>query len=201
MEATENVVRIHEDQEDRPPNQEQAVVYDADDVDYESLAPKKLSAAVLNAYIEEHPEAGYPEFPMYCAKTSMRLGRPFTAQVRLVNLADRAVMGTLAPNVRKLVMKLFFAGSGTTSNRNKPGNTEVQAESTMKRVKEVAYAYGCAGFIEPRLVLERGDVRDPEKEAWVGSVDLGDLQEFMRICEGDDVLAARRLEGFSFGQD
>jgi hypothetical protein len=201
MDATDTVVRIHEDQVPRPPREEPAVVHDADDVDYDALAPKQLTASILNAYIEEHPEAGYPEFPFYCAKTSMRLGKPFTAQVRLINLADRAVVGTLAPNVRKLVMKLFFSGSGQTSNQRKQGNTEVQAETTMKRVKEVAYAYGCAGFLSPRLVLERGDVRDPEKEAWVGSLDLGDLQEFLRICEGDDVLAARRLDGFSFGQD
>lgn len=173
------------------------VVDSAEDVDYDELSPIQVSAAMLNQFADEHPELVYPTFPMHLPRTGMKLGKPnLTAQVRLINLADRVVVDALPGDIRKIVQRLFFA---QPANQRGKGTADSRMENTLKRVKEVAYAYGVAGFVEPKLVLRREDIKDSEREAWVGTIDLGDLQEFVRICEGDEQLAARRLEGFSLG--
>lgn len=171
------------------------IVDSAEDADYDNLSPIQVTAAMLNQFADEHPELTYPEFDMHLPRTGMKLGKPnLTAKVRIINLADRTILNTLPLDVRRIVQRLFFAGDANTRNK---GNVEVRMEKTLDRVRETAHAYGCAGFVEPRLVLHKGDVKDPERESWVGAIDLGDLQEFIRICEGDEQLAARRLEGFS----
>jgi hypothetical protein len=98
--------------------------------------------------------------------------------------------------IRKLVQKLFFAG-GATSNQNRKQNADQRMDDQLQRIRQVGHAYGVAGFISPKLVLNKEDVRDDQNEVWVGLYDLGDLSEFVRICEGDEQLAARRLVGFS----
>ena len=174
------------------------VVSGPDDVDYDRNAPKLVSAAMLNKFVEENPNH-YPTFRMILHQTTINLweqtgGQTQYAEVRLVNLTDRALIGSLPTEVRKLVERLFFAGSA-----NQRGNRK--AENRMKegldRLREIGHAYGVAGFVQPRLVLHKDHVQDPENEVWVGAIALHDLTEFSRICEGDDQLAARRLEGFS----
>jgi hypothetical protein len=139
----------------------------------------------------------YPEFDFRTPRTGMKMGKPgLTARVRLINLTDRTVINAVPHEIRKLVQKLFFAG-GATSNQNRKGTADQRMDDQLRRIKEVAHAYGVAGFVSPRLVLNREDVKDPANEVWVGLYDLGDLSELVRICEGDEQLAARRLEGFS----
>ena len=173
------------------------VVDTAEDVDYDAFAPKQLTAAMLNQFAADHPETSYPTFPYRLPRTGMRLGQPgMTAKVRIINLTDRTVLNILPNEIRSLVRKLFFAG-GATSNQGKRQSAEQRMNEQLTRIKDVAYAYAVAGFVEPKLVLSPEDIKDPEKEAYVGQIDLGDLTEFVRICEGDEQLAARRLEGFS----
>lgn len=172
--------------------------HEDDPDEFAGMQPKKLTAGLLNANATSLVEN--PEFNFYCHQTTINLGLTdrFFARVRIVNLADRALVGTLPNEIRDIVQKLFFAGSG---GRPQQFNGRARMDQGLSRSKEIAFAYGCAGFIEPRLVLRPDLVRDPENEAWVGTIALHDLQEFMRICEGDDGLAARRLERFLAGQD
>lgn len=167
------------------------VVNRAEDVDYERHTPKPISAARLNE-MEPKPHT----FMMRLHQTSINIGEDAYAEVRIVNLTDRALIGTLPANVRKLIERLFFSGTPSQRGLNK---SETRMNTGLKRFEEICYAYGCAGFVSPRLVLRPEDVTDPENEVWVGSgaIALHDLSEFNRICEGDDQLAARRLEGFS----
>jgi hypothetical protein len=166
-----------------------------DDIDLEELKPKRITAALLNA--QAHVLAN-PEFNMYLHQTTINLGNvdKFYARVRVVNLADRAVVGTLPAEVREIVQQLFF---GNQRRPNQGFSGKGQMDQGLERSRRIAYAYGIAGFLAPRLVLQPKDVRDPDNETWVGNIALHDLQEFMRICEGDDQLAARRLESFSEG--
>lgn len=171
------------------------VVDSEDDIDYDTLAPKALTAAELNAWAESHEgDDQYPVWPFLLNSTSIKLGRKRTAQVRIINLTDRALINSVPVEIRSLVQKLFFSNAGARLDKMK-GEAKMHAQ--MQRMKEVAYAYGCAGFVEPELKLRKEDITDPEKQAWVGSVALNDLLEFVRICEGDDKLASDRLEGFS----
>ena len=175
------------------------IVDGPDDADYNELAPKAVSAAVLNKFLEQNPETR-PTFRMILHQTTINLseqtgGETQWARVRIVDLSDKALVGTLPAEVRKLIERLFFGGSANQrGNRNKPGAARM--DEGLNRMRDVAYAYGCAGFVEPRLVMRPEDVKDPDKEVWVGAIALHDLTEFTRICEGDEQLAKRRLEGF-----
>jgi hypothetical protein len=174
------------------------IIDTADDVDYESAAPKQVTAAMLNKWADEHGEE-FPEFRFALHQTSINVGEPGSlfARVRIINLTDRSLINSVPVEVRDIVQRLFFAGSGNQRGNANRGGSRLRMEQSLTRLREVGYAYGVAGFIEPRLVMRKEDVKDPEKEAWVGSIALHDLTEFSRICEGDDQLAARRLERFS----
>jgi hypothetical protein len=165
------------------------VIDSPEDMDYEEMTPKAASAAMFN-----QPTRDTFLFPL--VQTGIKHGQDMYAEVRLVNLLDRATLNQVVPEVRALVMKLFFAGEANQRGNRKKESPEQRMESQMRRLKDIGYAYGVAGFINPKLVMRPEDVRDPDKETWVGSVELADLTEFVRICEGDDQLAKRRLQSF-----
>lgn len=164
-----------------------------DGVDFGTLKPVRVTAAMLN---QKAHQLANPVFNLYLHQTTINMGltERFYAKVRIVNLADRALVGTLPDDVRELIERLFFRGE---QRRPAGFSGKQRMETGLSRSEQIARAYGCAGFISPRLMLHESDVRDPENETWVGNIALHDLQEFMRICEGDDQLAARRLEQFS----
>lgn len=168
-------------------NETVEVVNGPDDVDYEASRPKRLSAALLN----ERPEE-IPEFKMH--QLSVEMGFPVTAKVRLVNLTDRALLTELPTNVREQAQKLFFS-TGNANQKKKSAVAEM--ENTAERIRKVAQTYGCAGFVDPKLVLTQAEEDEEKNILWVQRIPLHDLQEFTRICEGDDQLASRRLERFS----
>jgi hypothetical protein len=172
---------------------------DEDGLDPERDAPVPLTAAMLNKFLADNPQM-HPVRTMRLHQASIQYGQPFSAEVRIVNLTDKTLIGTLPFEVRRIVEKLFFGGQGS-GNPRKQKSGQQRLDEGLQRVKEVGYAYGCAGFVNPRLVLRPEDVKDPEKEAWVGTIPLHDLTEFSRICEGDDKLAARRLEPFPVEPD
>lgn len=165
-----------------------------DRVEDGSLAPRRLAAADLasltvgaNGTVEE------PEFDMHLYQTSLRVGHRVNARVKIVNLADRALLDTLPVVLRRRVAELFFSDTGRPPTRIDPmGNMD----RGTKRNREVANAYACAGFIDPHLVMTQDEVRDPERDLWVEAVSLHDRLEYVRICEGDEGLAARRLDAF-----
>jgi hypothetical protein len=161
------------------------VLTSSDQIPYDTLAPKRLTAASW------HNREMAKSFNFKLNHMSILMGEPMTARVRIVNLVDRSLLKTLPSDVRKLCFKLFF---GTTAPSTK--NDEAKYNAQLDRLEDVVHAYGCAGFLEPRLVLTPQDIKNPEEEMWVGDIPLADLQEWMRICEGDDALAARRLEEF-----
>jgi hypothetical protein len=165
------------------------IIDSPDEMDYEEMTPKAASAAIFN-----QPKRETFLFPL--SQTGIKHGQDMYAEVRLVNLLDRATLNTVAPEVRQIVQRLFFAGEANQRGSNKKESPEQRMERQMKRLKEVGYAYGAAGFVNPRLVMRPEDVRDPNKETWVGNIELADLTEFVRICEGADVLAKRRLQSF-----
>lgn len=165
------------------------VVNSAEDIDYLSMAPKVASSSILNSFAADP----YPIMNFQLVHTSIRARQKLVAKVRVISLTERAVLDVQPKDVRELVHRLLF------SNNQAPVKVTGLArdDQAMDRLKELCYVYACAGFVEPRLVLRKENVRDPETEAWVGSIALPDLHEFYRICEGDDNLAARRLEEFS----
>lgn len=169
-----------------PEHVEVEVLTSADQIPYDTLAPKRLTAAMWH----EREVAKIFEFKLNHA--SILKGEPVVALVRIVNLVDRSLLKTLPMEVRKLCHKLFFGNQGPT----RPKNDEAKYDQQLDRLEDILHAYGCAGFLEPRLVLTPQEVRNPEEEMWVGEIPMADLQEWMRICEGDDALAARRLEEF-----
>jgi hypothetical protein len=171
------------------------IVSGPEDIDYDAAAPKKISAAQLNRWAEEHPHAEATLWRYRLHQTSINMGGdPIYAVVKIINLTDRTLIGILPMDVRRAVERLFFAGENPARNKQK-GNMQ-RMEEGLQRVKQIGYVYGCAGFVDPQLVMTPQDVKDPEKQAWVGSIALHDLTEFSRICEGDEALAARRLEPF-----
>lgn len=172
-----------------PPRQDEVVIVNGpEDVDYDAVRPTRLSGAL----IEEVGGKDIPDFKLH--QMSVAAGYTVTAKVRLVNLTDRHLLTDLPTNVRELAQKLFFRGE--SAGAKKP-NKKVEMENQSIRVRDIARAYGCAGFLEPRLVLDQKDENTENNVLWVDRIPLHDLQEFMRICEGDDQLAARRLERFS----
>lgn len=165
------------------------VIDSPEDMDYEEMTPKAASAATFN-----QPKRETFLFPL--VQTGIKHSQDMYAEVRLVNLLDRATLNQVVPEVRALVQKLFFAGEANQRGNQKKETTEQRMNRQMTRLKEVGYAYGVAGFVNPKLVMRPEDVRDPDKETWVGNIELADLTEFVRICEGDDQLAKRRLQSF-----
>jgi hypothetical protein len=162
------------------------------DVDYQKLTPRPISASRLR-------EAAPPKtWLMKLHQTSIERGEPTYAEVRIVNLTDKALLGSMPTGVRKLVERLFFAGEA-----NQRGAKNKVAENRMRqglrRLEEIGHAYAVAGFVEPRMVLTQEEAEADPDAIWVGSdlIKLHDMTEFSRICEGDDQLAERRLEGFS----
>jgi hypothetical protein len=162
------------------------VLTSSDEIPYDTLAPKRLTAASW------HNREAAKSFNFKLNHMSILMGEPVTARVRIVNLVDRSLLKTLPSEVRKLCFKLFFGNQNSTRAKN----DEVKYDQQLDRLEDILHAYGCAGFLEPRLVLKPEEVRNPEEEMWVGDIPMADLQEWMRICEGDDALAARRLEEF-----
>lgn len=171
-----------------PDDTEVVIVNGPDDVDYEAVRPVRLSASL----VEDLSTREIPDFKLH--QMSVKAGYPVTARVRLVNLTDRHLLTELPTNVREIAHKLFF--TNTPAGQKKPNKT-IEMENQGKRVTDIARAYGCAGFLDPKLVWEQKDERLDQNIFWVGRIPLHDLQEFMRVCEGDDALAARRLDRFS----
>jgi hypothetical protein len=184
-----------EAQEDPTAMEYQGVVIadSPEDVDYEDMAPKAATAAMFNRPRDDRPKT----FLFRLTHTGIREGEDIAAEVRLVNLTDRALLSQVPAEVRQIVQKLFFSGTANQRGTPKKETSERRMDNQLKRLKEVGYAYGVAGFVNPKLVMRPEDVKDPEKETWVGNIELADLTEFSRICEGDDQLAKRRLESFS----
>lgn len=173
-----------------PPVKPNEVVESAEDVDYQAKAPKRLTGAMLEQVARDDAERGF-DFKLH--HTSLLLGEPVVARVKIVNLIDKTLLVGLQSDVRQLVQKLFFSG-GTA--QGKKGNAVSEMDKTATRLRETAFAYGCAGFISPKLVLKKEDARPADDILWAGSIELHDLQEFVRICEGEDTLAERRLQRF-----
>lgn len=160
----------------------------AEDVDYSLKNPQPLTASDLNEGDE------YPLMWFYCAQTSIARGKSFEAQVRVINLTDRSILNTQPRHIQDLVHRLVFSGQNKGPVRQNQRDAD---DKTLDQAKELTMAYAVAGFVVPRLVLRKEDVKDPTQEAWVGKVAYSDLNEFMRICEGAEELAARRLRLFS----
>ena len=168
------------------------IIESPDDVDYERNAPKPISAARLKE------EAQQKTWLMKLHQTSISRGEPTYAEVRIVNLTDKTLIGTLPAGVRKLIERLFFAGE-VSGRGAKHKVAENRMRQGLSRLEEIGYAYAVAGFVEPRMVLTQEEADADPDAIWVGSgaIKLHDMTEFSRICEGDDNLAERRLEGFS----
>jgi hypothetical protein len=147
------------------------------------------------------PKQRNPYFKFRLSQASMEAaarGEPEEfAVVRLVNLTDRMQTRELAHDVDALVQNLFFQGERMNQDAQKKKSKEQRMAEVQKRTREVAYAYGCAGFVKPKLVLTREQAREDEGIYFVGDVPLADLTEFVRVCEGNEELAASRLTAFS----
>jgi hypothetical protein len=162
------------------------------DVDYERMTPRPISASRLK-------ETAPPKtWLMKLHQTSVDRGEPTYAEVRIVNLTDKALIGSMPVGVRKLIERLFFAGE-TANQRGKQRAAENRMRQGLTRLEEIGHAYAVAGFVNPRMVLTQAEADADPDAIWVGSglIKLHDMTEFSRICEGDDQLAERRLEGFS----
>lgn len=161
------------------------VVESAEQVDYEASRPVRFSLSMAE-------NAPVPiEFKLH--QMSIQQNATVTAQVKLVNLTDRALLTELPTPVKTLAQKLFFSGQ---ASQVKHKSKLAEMEATATRIKNIARAYGCAGFLDPKLVLTEEEEARGEG-IFVDRIPLHDLQEFMRICEGDEQLAERRLTRFS----
>lgn len=167
------------------PLPEEPPIKQADDLDWEGAQPQKISARAVN---EQGGTQKLHKFQL--TQTSINLGQfpPGFAVVRLVSLADRSLVGTLPTEVRQVVDRIY--------NTNVPQNIpdSERTEHILHRAQEVASAYCVAGFVDPKVCWRREDASDGVM--WVGAIALHDRQEFMRICESEDVIAARRLKPF-----
>lgn len=161
--------------------------------DAAQVAPRPFSAA---RFKEEVPEQTWL---FKCHQTSISRGEPVYAEVRIVNLTDKTLIGTLPHGVRKLIERLFFAGE-VSSKGAKHKVAENRMRQGLSRLEEIGHAYAVAGFVQPRMVLTKEEADADPEALWVGDpngIKLHDMTEFSRICEGDDNLAERRLEKFS----
>ncbi len=169
------------------------IVDGPEDVDYTEMSPKPATFSDLTAPPKE-------TFPFRLTHTGMKRGKKITAEVKLVNLTDRATLKAVPGEIREMVMKLFFSGAGNQRGRKQEKETpQMRMDRQLQRMKDVGYAYGVAGFVNPQLVMNmeyENPNSDPPK-VHVSRIDLADLTAFARICEGDDELAARQLEDFS----
>jgi len=165
-------------------------VNSADDISYLTMGPKKLSGSI---FAGRTAEEAYPVIPFKLVQTSIREQQQLMADVRIINLTDRTILDMQPHKVRELIDRLFF--NTNTSPVKVTGKQ--RTNQNLDRLKEICYAYGCAGFVSPKLVLSQTEEDLENDILWVGRIALADLHEFWRICEGADDLAARRLEGFS----
>lgn len=165
------------------------IVDNADEVDYASTAPKLLTGRMV-----EEAKAN-KTFLLTLHTMSIEAGEKVGAEVKLVNLTDKTLLGAVPHNVRDLIERLFFSAPANQRG-NKPGAKKARTDQTAARIRDVGYSYGCAGFVSPRLVLTPEEADPDNNVVWVGDIPLHDLTEYARICEGDDALAARRLEPF-----
>jgi hypothetical protein len=162
------------------------IVDSGDDVNYDEARPKPISAASLRG---DAPK----RFIYNCHQTSIQRGEKVQVVARMVNLTDRAQYGLFSAEVREIVQRLYFTADTANQKKDPP---KIRMEKQLKRLEEMGHAYGVAGFVEPKFCLREQD-EDAEKGiAWIGRIALHDLTEFSRICEGDEALAARRLEPF-----
>jgi hypothetical protein len=165
------------------------IVDSGDEVDYASMAPKLLTGRMV-----EDAKAN-KSFLLTLHTMSIEAGEKVGAEVKLVNLTDKTLLGAVPHNVREMIERLFF--SAPASQRGNKANKRIRTDQTASRIRDVGYAYGCAGFVNPKLVLTEAEADPDNNVVWVGDIPLHDLTEYARICEGDDALAARRLEPFS----
>lgn len=156
------------------------------DVDPEDR-PRPISAAALASTESK-------SFLYNCHQTSIKRGEKVTVVAKIVNLTDRSLFGSYPVEVRDLVQKLFFSAEPQGAKKDPP---KIRMEKQLKRLEELGHAYGVAGFVEPKFCLRQQDEDAERGVVWIGRIELHDLTEFSRICEGDEALAARRLEPFS----
>lgn len=116
------------------------------------------------------------------------------AEVVIVNLTDRALTRNVSNPVDAMIRKLFY------SNDRKPVGQKNDSRQNMsevqRRTQEVAYTYACVGFVNPRVVLTEEEENISENILWAGRFPLNDLSEYVRMCEGNEELAASRLSAF-----
>jgi len=169
------------------------IVETPEDVDYDALKPVAATAALIASTTKRD----YTGFRLTHTQIARGVIEPLVAKVRLVNLTDKAMLDQVPREIRAIVQKLFFTGTPNQRGRKQERETpEQRMDAQLKRMKEVGYAYGVAGFLEPKLVLNPADADPDRGTLWVGDIELADLTAFVRICEGDDQLAARQLEEF-----
>jgi hypothetical protein len=116
------------------------------------------------------------------------------AEVRIVNLTDRALTQNTSNPVDAMIRKLFYSNDRKPVGQNKDSRQNMS--EVQRRTREVAYVYACVGFVNPRVCLTEEEENISEGIYWAGRFPLNDLSEFVRMCEGNEELAASRLSAF-----
>jgi hypothetical protein len=155
------------------------------------------------AIVAAGPE-GPQTFKFDLISTSLRLGRPvdrpIKAQVRYLDLADRAEIGALPTAMQSRVLRALAAiGKGTPAIDEKTDTLSIpQAFKNLEKNEELVNAYCVVGFVRPPLIWTEAERTGPDQVV-VTAVALKDRRAYAAICMSDDEAAAERLSPFPVG--
>lgn len=162
-----------------------------DDEQRQSLGPKRASAALFAARRGQDRSL----FTMRLNRSSLEAGEDINVVVRIPNFADRAVIKDLPKDIQKKVADLMFSNAAGTPNRF---DSLANMDRTTKRGKEVANLYTVVGWVEPRAYFTQEEA-DRNGGVFVEDIPYEDRWDLVRIVDGNDDLASRRITPFLRG--
>lgn len=120
---------------------------------------------------------------------------PMEALVYRVNFLDKEVLGHLPRQIRNKLLNLQIERAKRQGD-NRPDLTPDNLVRELSRTREMADAYCCAGFIEPKVYMTESEAELMDG-VWVEDIDISDRMIFSAICEGSFEDALRLLTPFS----
>lgn len=121
--------------------------------------------------------------------------QPMEALVQRVNFLDRETLGHLP---RAISTKLLNLQIERVKRRgeNPPELTPTNLVREMGKGRELADAYVCAGFLDPKVYMDQAQA-ELMGGVWVEDIDVSDRMVFMSVCEGSYEEALALLTPFS----
>lgn len=157
---------------------------------------KKLTSQRAKAYTERKKNG----FWFLLQHTRDEDGEPMEALVHRVNFLDKETLVHLPKAVQTRLININLERIKKRGEMTKDTLTAQAFVREMGRSREMADAYVCAGFIDPKVYPTQAEA-DLMDGVWVEDIDVADRMIFSAVCEGSWEEAMTVLTPFSVGPD